>query len=367
MIPTTRAPSLLRAWGYRSDSESRLFYYSITKLTLFRRKVKHLVKNTATWTATQKSKLLEARTRLYRELAKFRRLQAIYMPAALISIHDPIDDAGSTPTAVTASSRSKRKRDQGDDNEPTKVNPIELRSLFLPSELSADIRARCHPRLGEIEKQMRDAQCRTSLDYVRSHLHIQSGLWTYKQRHSRHQGATTRSLEDLAVNNRKIAVFQDKYNTAREAIIALDSTLDPDQLQWKKLNNNDLRCLQDPELTAKRIEKEKKRKEKKRRNLEDTVVERADHPVLGEGARRISWIWEGAGIDADPSSMEPGACGLHEGESCFTFFSILTTPLITLLSDSGPVGQLQSSLASVERGGQAPEGGDAACVGYLRV
>ncbi|KIM79948.1 hypothetical protein PILCRDRAFT_49260, partial [Piloderma croceum F 1598] len=101
-----------------------------------------------------------------------------------------------------------------------------------------------------IEKQMWDAQCRTSLGQIRTHLHMKSGLLTYKERHARHQGANTRSREQINENDRKIKVLQDKYNTARRALIVLLGS--ESDIEWREVKDVDLRCMEDPEKDAKR-------------------------------------------------------------------------------------------------------------------
>ncbi|KIM76675.1 hypothetical protein PILCRDRAFT_34464, partial [Piloderma croceum F 1598] len=80
------------------------------------------------------------------------------------------------------------------------------------------LRSACHPGLDEIERMMRDAQCRVSLGHIRTHLYMKSGLTTYKQCHARHQKGNTRARKTIDDNDAKIKVFQDRYNTARNAL-----------------------------------------------------------------------------------------------------------------------------------------------------
>jgi hypothetical protein len=220
------------------------------------------------------------------------------MPPALAVL------AATSSLAAAPNPPPKRKRGEHTDDEekPNKPHPIELQPLLLPSELSIEIRVHCHSGLDEIEKQMRDAQCRTSLDQIRTHLYMKSGLLTYKERHARHQAANTRSREQIDENDRKIKIFQDKYNTARGALIALG--VNETEIEWKELKDVDLRCMEDPEKDAKRAEWAKKKEERAKKNKENTL----EVPGPGEGYRKLSWIWEGAGRDPDVST------GMHEGE-----------------------------------------------------
>jgi hypothetical protein len=143
-----------------------------------------------------------------------------------------------TVASITSSNHSasppsatKRKRPDvaGDQDVTSKPEPVELQALFLPSEISTQVLGGCHLGLDEIERQLRDAQCRTSLDHIRTHLYIKSGLMTYKQRHVRHQGASTRTRTTIDSNDMKIKIFQARYNTARNALIALGA--DPEETE----------------------------------------------------------------------------------------------------------------------------------------
>jgi hypothetical protein len=135
---------------------------------------------------------------------------------------------------------------------------------------------------------MRDVQCRTSLDQIRTHLHMKSGLPTYKERHARHQGANTRSRGQIDENDRRTKVFQDKYNTARRALIALGAN--ESEIEWREVKGVGLRCMEDPGKDAKQAEWAKGREERARKNMENSL----EVPGPGEGYRKLSWIWDGA-------------------------------------------------------------------------
>lgn len=274
-----------------------------------RRKVVHHVKNTNTWTPSQKSELLEMRTRLHRDYARFRTLQSTYMLPAL----EVISEADAKDELEAWKLPRKRRRDNAESasDDVQRRKPIELKTLFLPSELPIDQRSHCHPGLDEIEKQMRHAQCLTALNLIRTHLHIKSALLTYKERHSRHQGMNTRSRDGINANELKIKVWQDKYNTARSALIALG--VEGSDLEWRELTDADLRCMEDPEKDAKRAEWAKKKNERRQKKTMENSLE---VPGPGEGFRRLSWIWEGAGRDPDASS------GIHEGEHILLLSSL---------------------------------------------
>ena len=262
-------------------------------------KIKFEVKYTNIWTPTQKTDLLDQRTRLNREVTRFRSLQDTYMPtvAAIANSH-----SHTTTSPPNAAKRKRLEQELGDDNDvASKPDPVELQTLFLPSEIPAQALCGCHPGLDCVERKLRDAQCRTSLDNIRTHLYMKSGLMTYKQRHVRHHGASTRTRTTIDANDMKIKIYQSRYNTARKALIALGA--DPENMEWREVKDADLRCLEDPEQDAKREMWARNRLERQKQNQES----RLEIPGPGEGHRILSWIWEGAGRDPDSST------GLHEG------------------------------------------------------
>lgn len=191
----------------------------------------------------------------------------------------------------------------GDADTHKKKVPIEDQPLLLPSELPINLRAACHPGLDDIERQMRDAQCRVALDRIRTHLFIKSALTTFKQRHTRGQRDNTRSRKTISDNDHRIKIFRDKFNTARAALVALGAN--PDEMEWREIKDADLRCLEDEEMTEKK-EAQRARLAKK---FSGRAKSNAENRALGEGHRVLSWIWLGAGMNPDSSTE------LHEGAS----------------------------------------------------
>ena len=225
--------------------------------------------------------------------------------------------SASTPTQVTK--RKCRADPIASDNNDTleKPNPIELQVLFLPSELSIQLQSTCHPGLDEIEHKMRDAQCWSSLDHIRTLLYIKSSLHLFKTRNARAQKQNTCAHATLDQNDTKIKVFQDKYNTARMVLIILGA--DEATLEWKKVENGDLWCLEDPEELVWKNKKQRKRAEQ--------PMKAGKRDTLGEGHRKLSWIWEGTGVTADADV----STGMHEckpsvGRLCL--ISLITNPAL---------------------------------------
>jgi hypothetical protein len=243
-------------------------------------------------TSAQKITILEQRMRLNRGIAQFRVLQAVYMPAALRRL-------AAAPVA------------SGSDTEDSSVEVAENVPLMLPSSLSEDERATgCTPQLIDIEQQLREAQCRSSLDQLRTQLHIKSRLRIYKERNVRYQGPNTRTRGLLDRNDVKIGLQRDKYRAARQALIHHPDGAEAVK-RWNKLEDRDLRCmeergttLQEKEKEARRLEKEKKTKKNQRHG--------GNAVAPGEGRRVISWLWVGT-----TTGDETDATRMHDGQSIY--------------------------------------------------
>lgn len=82
---------------------------------------------------------------LRRQLAKFRDVQAMYQPELATIATPPDDDTVDTP-------------------------------LYLPSSLLPEVRAKCAPRLVQMEKELRLGQCEDTLSSIRLNLHSRSRI-----------------------------------------------------------------------------------------------------------------------------------------------------------------------------------------------
>ncbi|KAJ6511876.1 hypothetical protein C8R47DRAFT_1173309 [Mycena vitilis] len=190
---------------------------------------------------------------------------------------------------------------------------IENVPLLLPSALSEELRASgCNKGVEEIELRLRDAQCCSSLDHIRSHLHVKSRFRTYKGGQVRHQGATTRTRNLMNRNDERICVQAEKYIAAWEAKRALAGEAG---VGWHRLNpKKDLRCMDSDEDRAigKARKKRGNRKGGKRgagepATAEDTLNGTAEgrrrRDPTGEGTRTISRIWMGADTSSEATSQ----------------------------------------------------------------
>ncbi|KAF7321840.1 CxC2 domain-containing protein [Mycena kentingensis (nom. inval.)] len=156
-------------------------------------------------TTAEKINLRRNRRTLNKSIAHIRALQAIYMPSALVSL-----DSLKLPQSTVA----------------------EMVPLLPPSALLEALRGNegCRGGLVELERQLRNAQCRSALASLRLQLHVKQRLLAYKRNHSCHQGANTRSRALIARNESKILRHSDKYQAARRAMIAMVSI----QVEWCK-------------------------------------------------------------------------------------------------------------------------------------
>ncbi|KAJ7587784.1 hypothetical protein C8J56DRAFT_890663 [Mycena floridula] len=187
--------------------------------------------------------------------------------------------------------------------------------ILFPSDLTAVERCRggMAEGLDEIEKRLRDAQCRDALGGLRNQLLIKSQLLTYRHYNVRHQGMLMCSRSMLDRNEEKIALCAKHYEAGWEAKVKL-SNGDLVEVGWKKLLAGDIRPMQDVEETKKEMEKRQKRKRK--RDTKDPEAELGDmaevvDPVRQLGSRKtLSWIWTESGASGclTDEALEDGLC-----------------------------------------------------------
>ncbi|KAJ7270351.1 hypothetical protein C8J57DRAFT_1508382 [Mycena rebaudengoi] len=155
------------------------------------------------------------RMKLNRGILRFHKLQATYMPGALVVL-----EASEQPTEQLA----------------------ENVLLMLPSALSTDQReSGCVAGVVGIEQQMRDAQCRMALVSLRNQLHIKSRLLIYKKGNMWNQGANTRSRTIVAWNESKIYLHSEKFQMAWEALKRLGNG-DESRVGWQCFKKDNIRC-----------------------------------------------------------------------------------------------------------------------------
>ncbi|GJF00807.1 CxC2 domain-containing protein [Phanerochaete sordida] len=225
------------------------------------------------------AEVIAKRASLRHRITSIRNVQAIYMPCVPMKLarHRQSLVAASASTASNGPSTSSRPRSQADADV---VDLPEHQPLFLPSSLGQAERDGCAGGITDMECKLRDGQLADSLDKLRVHLHIRSRLVSYRDRHVRHQGPSTRARTRIDQNESKITALKAKYRAARAAKVALVGPGTWEQ-RYKPLEDADVTAI------------------------------RGDDAISGvgmsEGKYVLSWIWMGAdGGDAN------GIRGLHD-------------------------------------------------------
>lgn len=169
----------------------------------------------------------------------------------------------------------------------TTTEKVEEVLLGLPSDIPPESReVACTSSLGDMEADLRDAQCRDALQELRNQLHVKQRLYTYKKLHVRHQGASTRARTDLATQDVRINSAAEKYRRARRALLSLRG-----HGEWETefcvLEDKDIRNVQEDDPEAVRA---------RRRREKDTGE--------SEGRRVVSWIWRASDARGDAGVVE---------------------------------------------------------------
>ncbi|KAJ7042238.1 hypothetical protein C8F04DRAFT_946268 [Mycena alexandri] len=196
-------------------------------------------------TTGQQISMSALRAKLTRSIQRFRKLQALYTPAALQAAARVPADASQLP---------------------------EDAPLFLPSALSDQERATgCTAGLVNIEAQARNAQCRSALVRLRNQLHIKTRFLIYKKIHSRHQGVNTRARTILSRRQAK-RERQEERRRARERCLTAEGEL-PLVAASTEVDDDDS-------------------------NGEEREARG------GESVREVSWIWTVAGTAGTDAELE---------------------------------------------------------------
>ncbi|KAJ7481682.1 hypothetical protein FB451DRAFT_1444162 [Mycena latifolia] len=282
------------------DVSPSSFIYAGLDLEDQQRRIKIQAELKKAGTMAQKIDLLGMRRKLSRGIVHFRKLQATYTPGALQALArlepDPTEQPEDTP-------------------------------LMLPSALDSEERkVGCIGGVELIEARARDAQCSAALMRLRNQLHIKTRFMVYKKRHSRHQGANTRSRALVARNESKISMHSGKYQAAWRALRRLVGS-DAKKVGWRQLQKGDIRMMEDPEELSKREAQRRKQAAKLRqaqRRLRDEGELIASEESGEEGSdggesdeagagtsttenkREVSWIWTMAGTTGSDAELEEG-------------------------------------------------------------
>ncbi|KAK7434254.1 hypothetical protein VKT23_010570 [Stygiomarasmius scandens] len=215
-------------------------------------------------TNKQMTAIVDQRTKLARQIKRFRALQLAYMPVSLQII----------ATQTTSE---------------TQINAEEI-ALYLPSRLSTEQRKStlCNSCLPEMEVRLRDGQLNESLNHLRQSLLVKQRMLRYKKINAHNQQQTTCSRALIARQEKKVKIATVSYRDAWRAKLALVDGR-KDAVGWKELLQEHVVCMEDlQEAEKKRVKAMKhRRREAARRELN------GENPVEGarEKNRVPSWIW----------------------------------------------------------------------------
>jgi hypothetical protein len=157
------------------------------------------------------------RMSFHRKLRTFECLQVLFMPG-IEAIKEVVEEV----------------RDP--DAAPPKAEDIKL---WLPSEMSTEVRRLvCKRGVAEIEAKLHRTQCMDALDVLRSCLHAQRHLITWRNSNAVGQKASTQSATLIGQVGDRINRVAEKYRWAREALLELVGAAS--ELQFKELLASDL-------------------------------------------------------------------------------------------------------------------------------
>lgn len=234
----------------------------------------------ASATPLQLAKIQERANSLLRKVKAWMVIQLLYMPEV-------------SPLRAADDRQAARKSS-------TITETFDI-PLYLPSSLPNRIRVKAV--LYEYEFRLRRAQAYESLDDMRGHLRLREHMYKYKDRNVRGQGANTRSSNLIKRVQKKLTASAAEYRAARTAMSTL-STRTGDigwEVSLQELKDEDIRAFTDDtdgETQAEKAKRQKKDKNKK---------------GLGEGSKKLSWIWMITGVAADgqDKGLQEGASAIH--------------------------------------------------------
>ncbi|KAJ7024475.1 hypothetical protein C8F04DRAFT_1192393 [Mycena alexandri] len=225
------------------------FIYAGLELEEEQRRVRLQAELKTAKTTGQQISMSALRTKLTRGIQRFRKLQALYTPAAL--------QAAARVPADTS-------------------QLLEDAPLFLPSALSDQERATgCTAGLVNIETRVRDAQCRSALVRLRNQLHIKS------------RGGDPAKVGWQKLRKRDIRLLEDPEELSKRQA--------KHEKQEERRRARERRLMAEGELplVAGRAE------------VDDDDSDGEEREARGgESVREVSWIWTVAGMEGTDAELE---------------------------------------------------------------
>ncbi|KAJ7458364.1 hypothetical protein B0H11DRAFT_1737877 [Mycena galericulata] len=253
-----------------TQSTASAFLKGGLQLEEAQRRIKAEVKGVTLVTADRSSQIQELRIAFLKKLKTFERLQLVFMPG------------------VDALRQEAEDRRDPDVPAP-KAEDIKL---WMPSELTPEQRRSvCRRGLGNMEAKLREGQCTDALTNLRSRLHAQRHLITWRNANTVGQRGATRSATLIGRVGDRIARVSAKYRQARAALIALKG--EDAMPQFKELRPEDVNVNIEEESDATSRKKLGRLGSSKRSRNEPTMAKKS-----------FSWIWTvGGGPGEDEASL----------------------------------------------------------------
>ncbi|KAJ7084884.1 hypothetical protein B0H15DRAFT_951369 [Mycena belliarum] len=228
------------------------------------RRIRREMKSKTLLAADQSTKLADMRRAFFTKLRGFRRLQEVYMPAAVREVERDEDARDSELLAPQA----------------------EDVKLYLPSGLrtAADRQAGCKEGLAGMEAKLREGQCADALRLLRSRLHAKRHLLTYRDTNVVGQRAATRAYTLIGRVGERVDAAAAKYRRGRSALIVLKG---PEACEeWRELKDTDIQ-----------LDEERGSDTNARKKLGNVGSKsfRRQGPRISSKGKSLPWIWTAGG------------------------------------------------------------------------
>jgi hypothetical protein len=174
----------------------------------------------------------------------------------------------------------------------------------------------CQGRLPEMEAQLRESQCRDALSAIRISLHSKQHLITFRNANITGQIRVTRARTLTDHIGVRIDALAQKYNNARDAVLALKG--DDHGRHLRKLEKNDLRLVGEGEAGESAAARSDRTASKKMRKIGGRPARDATTEATSDKPPVWSWIWSAYGALDDREEE------LHECECSRGYLSRLT-------------------------------------------
>ncbi|KAJ7716210.1 hypothetical protein B0H16DRAFT_1801736 [Mycena metata] len=259
-------------WTKLQGSSVTSFLVTGLQLEDTQRLIRREVRGCPLLVGDQRARVQEMRIAFFTKLAGFRRLQAIYMPAAVSELQAEEDARdGELP--------------------PPKAEEVKL---YLPSGLSrAQQEDGCRKGLAKMEGRLREGQCADALKQLRGRLHTKKYLLLFREGGgSAGQKASTRAQTLIERVGERVDGAAAKYRRAREALIALRGVSACEAFRELKQSDIELDEEHDVDVTV-------------RKKL-GSIGSRSRRAAVSSKKKTFSWIWT---ADGGPGEDE---VALHE-------------------------------------------------------